>query len=242
MYKDDLGHRMKLFESMESDRRFIPTLPIIARVDGRTFSSFTQGMERPFDARMCKAMVNTAKRLVKETGALKAYTQSDEITLLWHSENIKSQVWFDSRILKMNAVLASLTTLFFYQELCTDPTMHQYLDRNPCFVGHVFNVPSRTEGANNFMWRYIDATKNALSMVLRHYYTHDETLGKNKAQQLDMLKWKGVDFAKDFPDFFKFGTFVTKGTDDLQCLEHFNQVTNRIEVIFEGAQPSWTTE
>jgi tRNA(His) guanylyltransferase len=44
---DSLGDRMKSYESRESDRRFLPMVPVYARIDGRGFSSFTRGMERP---------------------------------------------------------------------------------------------------------------------------------------------------------------------------------------------------
>lgn len=46
---DALGDRMKLYESAEAGRRFMPLLPIMARVDGRAFHSFAKGLKRPFD-------------------------------------------------------------------------------------------------------------------------------------------------------------------------------------------------
>lgn len=46
--KDEFGNRMKLYERME-ERRFMPLLPVVARLDGRCFSQLTRGMERPYD-------------------------------------------------------------------------------------------------------------------------------------------------------------------------------------------------
>ena len=40
-------------------------------------------MERPFDARMTRAMTDTAEDLARETNAAAAFVQSDEIYLLW---------------------------------------------------------------------------------------------------------------------------------------------------------------
>ena len=50
--KTALGNRMKLFEGLEAKRMLMPKLPIIARIDGKCFSKFTKGMERPYDERM----------------------------------------------------------------------------------------------------------------------------------------------------------------------------------------------
>jgi hypothetical protein len=54
---DELGDRMKAYEAAETGRVFDAMLPIYARMDGRSFSRFTRGMERPFDQRLALAMV-----------------------------------------------------------------------------------------------------------------------------------------------------------------------------------------
>lgn len=74
-YKDDFGDRMKLYESAESSRKLDPKFPIVARIDGRSFSKFTKKMQRPYDQRMSDAMVDTTAFLVQETHALLGYTQ-----------------------------------------------------------------------------------------------------------------------------------------------------------------------
>lgn len=71
---DDFGNRMKGYEAAETGRKLDPMLPIYARIDGRAFSSFTRGMERPFDMRLTTAMVETTKHLVHATHARIGYT------------------------------------------------------------------------------------------------------------------------------------------------------------------------
>lgn len=83
MKSDSLGDRMKGYEATETDRRFVPLRPIYARIDGRSFSRFTQGMTRPFNHKMSHAMIETTKYLVEHTHATVGYTQSDEISLVW---------------------------------------------------------------------------------------------------------------------------------------------------------------
>ena len=110
---DDLGDRMKVFEQAEAGRRFLPLLPVVARLDGRGFSSFTRGLQRPFDSRMSDLMIETTKALVDETVAVCGYTQSDEITLAWYSDDYRSQIFFDGKIQKMVSTLAAIASVTF---------------------------------------------------------------------------------------------------------------------------------
>lgn len=263
---DSLGDRMKLYEGMEAGRRLMPLLPVLARIDGRAFHSFTRGMRRPYDDDLSDAMADTTKALVRETGACMGYTQSDEITLAWHASNSKSQIWFDGRVAKMTSQLAAQATLIFYRLVVRrmDP---KYAERLPTFDARVWNVPNRTEGANVFLWREWDATKNSVTMAAFAYYSHKALLGKNSPQKHDMLHAKGVNW-NDYPAFFKRGTYVQRRltrepftAEELDLLppKHaartnpalvversecsilqmppLGTVVNREAVIFEGAEP-----
>ena len=81
--KDPIGDRCKRFEGAEAGRRAMPGIPLLARLDGRAFHTFTRGLARPWDARFATCMLETTRTLVDELQALVGYTQSDEITLLW---------------------------------------------------------------------------------------------------------------------------------------------------------------
>ena len=264
--RDDFGDRMKMYEGMEAGRRFMPLLPLLARIDGRAFHSFTRGMDRPFDAVFSAAMVDTTVALVKETGACMGYTQSDEITLAWYSENPKTQLWFDGRIAKMTSQLGAQATLIFYRLVLE--RMPQYANRMPSFDARVWNVPTRSEGANVFLWREWDATKNSVSMAASAHYSHKALEGKNSPQKHDMLHDKGVNW-NDYPALFKRGAYVQRkvrnipfSAEELERLplKHearensalvversvcevldlppLGTVTNREAVIFDGATPT----
>ena len=263
--RDDFGDRMKMYEGMESERRLMPLLPVLARIDGRAFHSFTRGMNSPFDATFSSAMVDTTLALVRETGACMGYTQSDEITLAWHSENPKSQIWFDGRIAKMTSQLGAQATLIFYRLVLE--RMPEYANRMPTFDARVWNVPNRSEGANVFLWREWDATKNSVSMAASAYYSHKALMGKNTTQKHDMLHEKGVNW-NDYPAVFKRGAYIQRRNEsipfsaeelerlpikhaartnpglvversvcDVLDLPPLGTITNREDVIFEGATP-----
>lgn len=267
---DDLGDRMKMYERAEAGRRLMPLLPVLARIDGRAFHSFTRGMNRPFDAAFSGAMLDTTIALVRETGACMGYTQSDEITLAWHSESIKSQIWFDGRVAKMTSQLAAQASVIFYR--LTAERMPQYADRVPTFDARVWNVPNRTEGANTFLWREWDATKNSLSMAASAIHSAKELHGVNGSQKHDLLMTAGINW-NDFPAIFKRGAYVQRRTErvpfsaeelDRLPAKHearknptllverstvraldmppLGTVANRAEVIFEGAAPQVALE
>lgn len=267
---DDLGDRMKMYEGAEAGRRLMPLLPIIARIDGRTFHSFTRGMERPYDSRFSRCMVEATMHLMRETNACMGYTQSDEITLAWHSTDMRSQVWFDGRVQKMVSQLAAHATLAFYRAV--QQHLPDYADRLPTFDARIWNVPNRVEGANVFLWREWDATKNSISMAAQAHYSHSALHGKNGAQKHDMLHAKGINW-NDYPAFFKRGVYVQRRAESTPFtaeeleklppkhaartnpalvverhvvreldLPPLSKVTNRAEVIFDGVQPRFTLE
>ena len=91
--KDDLGDRMKAYEAVETDRAFDPALPLVVRLDGRAFSTFTRGMEKPFDHTLSRIMREVTAHLVEKNHARIGYTQSDEITLLFHRDSEETRTY-----------------------------------------------------------------------------------------------------------------------------------------------------
>lgn len=195
---------MKEHESHETTRRFLRFLPVYARIDGRGFSRFTRDFERPYDQLMTTGMLETTKRLVKETHALFGYTQSDEISLVWLSDG----VFFDRKIMKAVSVLAGLTTSAFADYLVSVGRV-DLLSRLPHFDARVIDLPNKTEVANMILWREMDATKNAVSMAARAYYSHKALQNKSGPEMQEMLFQKGINF-NDYPPEFKRGSFVRR--------------------------------
>lgn len=206
--KDDFGDRMKRYEMAEAGRKLMPLIPIIARIDGRCFSSFTRGLERPYDIRLSNLMIDTTKFLVKETNANCGYTQSDEITLGWYIPDYDEELFFGGRISKMTSTLAALATVYFNKKIQQYLPIN-YWDKMPTFDSRVWNVPNIEEATNAFLWREKDATKNSISMAARNYYSHKELVNKNSSEMQEMLFQKGINW-NDYPTFFKRGTYVQR--------------------------------
>ena len=267
---DELGDRMKLYEAAEAGRKFMPLLPIMARVDGRAFHSFTRGMARPFDEVLRSCMVDTTAELVKQTGADMGYTQSDEISLTWYNDTTRTQTWFNGRVQKMNSQLAAIATLEFYRLVLE--RMPQYASRKPTFDARVWNVPTTMEGANVFLWREWDATKNSISMAAQSMFSHRELDGKDSSEKQELMFSKGVNW-NDYPAWAKRGTYVqrrrrevpftveeleklplrhaARTNPDLKVLRSvvgpvdlppLGKIVNRVDVIYEGAEPILASE
>lgn len=257
-----IGDRMKMYERQEAGRKFLPLLPVYARIDGRSFSSFTRQMNRPYDVNMATLMIETTKYLVGETNAVMGYTQSDEISLAWYSNYINTQVFFDGRIFKITSVIAAMATAYFNRRL--PDFFPSKASEMPVFDCRAFQLPSLTEAANAFLWREMDATKNAISMAAHHYFSHKSLQGKTGGEMQEML-WQqnGINF-NDYPTFFKRGSFVQRRKilrelseaelmaiperfrptepverSDILVIDipKFSSVTNRVDVIFSGADP-----
>ncbi len=265
MSKDDLGDRMKGYESVETGGRFDRNLPLYIRIDGRSFSKFTRDMKRPFDERMSRAMIETTRYLVEKTNARIGYVQSDEISLVLSNGLDNSEFMFDGKKQKIVSVLAGMATAAFMGQIMNTNGFEAYADRLPHFDARAFSVPSETEAANAILWRALDARKNAISMAAHHCFSHKILQGKNSKEKLAMLEQDGIVF-NHYPEYFTSGTFLRRVTEERTLTEdermmiperhrpaidakflrssvvemampYFVSVTNREGVIFSGDDP-----
>jgi len=202
-----LGDRHKAYEARETMHRLMPGLPVLVRLDGRSFHTFTRGLERPFDTRLRQAMVETAKYLVGETHASVGYTQSDEISLAFPNTNPDNQVVFDGRLQKMCSVLASMATAKFNQQV--RELLPEKAHLLPVFDARVYQYPTLALAAESFLWRETDATRNSLIMAAHAFYSHKELHKVSTAGKHELLRAKGINWA-DYPAAHKRGVYVRR--------------------------------
>lgn len=201
----NLGDRMKQYEQVQTSRKLIPRLPVCVRLDGRAFHTFTKGLTRPFCPELTQIMCEVTKHLVKEFKACFGYTQSDEISLIFWSDNKESEIIFGGKIHKINSVLAALASSKFTSMI--DSLLPEKSGKIVSFDCRTWQVPSLEEAANVILWRYRDARKNSISMLAQHHFSHKELNKKNSEDKLHMLSEKGIDWNL-YPDSFKYGTFI----------------------------------
>lgn len=256
MKRDDLGNRMKTFYEEIPKTRLMRRTPVIIRIDGKAFHTFTRGFKRPFDDVLIKTMQETAKYLYENIqGCQLAYTQSDEISLLLIDyQRFETSAWFDYEIQKMCSISASMATMAFnklfilnFNDLMIDAMKIEEPDektieylgilekaytKGAMFDSRVFNIP-KEEVCNYFYWRQLDASRNSIQMVGQANFSHKELQYKSCNDIQDMLMTqKGINW-NDFPTYQKRGSCVVKedywidGNDGCEYSEEYSEVLNR---------------
>lgn len=231
MTRDDLGDRMKDYYESRSKTRLIRRMPVIIRLDGKAFHTFTKGFEKPFDMVMVRAMQETMKYLCENIqGCVLGYTQSDEITLvLIDYQNLNSDAWFDYEVQKLCSVSASMATFAFNRNFARLAALEpekktkqtnaytEVASKGAFFDARCFNIP-KEEVTNCLLWRQQDATRNSIHMTGRAYFSHRqiEGLNSNDIQNL-LFQEKGINW-NDFPTTLKRGSC---------CIKKYRQTMNQ---------------
>ena len=204
--RDDFGDRMKTYERL-SESQLIPNLPIVVRLDGKSFSKYTSRLERPYDLKLIELMQNTCKHLMKISHNIKvAYQQSDEITLII-ANDYDNPVEYSGRVQKLCSILAAECSVYF--------ATHAYILENalhdhPVFDCRIFNVPDLVEASNAVLWREQDATKNSIQLAGQSNFSHKEMQRlKNNQVQEKLLLEKNINW-NDYPASFKRGSYIKR--------------------------------
>lgn len=204
-----MGDRHKAYEIREGGRRFMPGLPVIIRLDGKAFHTFTRGLLRPFDERLSLAMRETTKALVETFNASIGYTQSDEITLAFPNLDAAKLMMYDGKVQKLISLTAGLAAAKFNREIMARIPEKAHL--LPIFDSRGWCYPNLDLAAENLLWRETDATRNSLTMAASAFYSHKELHKAGFTKKHEMLHAKGINW-NDYPAAFKRGTYIRRQT------------------------------
>ena len=225
--KDSLGNRMKENYENRAKTKLIRRMPVIIRLDGKAFHTFTKGFAKPFDARLMETMQETTLELCKSIqGCVFGYTQSDEITLvLVDYTTLDTDAWFDYEVQKLCSVSSSMCTLIFNRLFARK--VNEYIKNNKTngeklistykkavvrgglFDSRCFNIPIE-EVTNCILWRQKDAERNSISSLAQAHFSHKELQNKKSTQMQDMLMEKYNINWNDLEISQKRGTAVIK--------------------------------
>ena len=208
---------MKGYENITRNH-LISRMPVVLRLDGCHFHTFTRGFEKPFDGTMVWSMKATMKYLCEHIqGCVLGYTQSDEITLvLVDYEKLNTCSWFDNNIQKMCSVASSMATYAFRKSMF-DATLpgtiyREKLENGAFFDCRAFNVP-REDLLNCILWRIKDCIRNSKQSLGQAHFSHKELHQKNTDEIVGMVKEKTGIVWDNLPIMFKCGTFCIKTPD-----------------------------
>lgn len=177
-------------------------------MDGRSFHTYTKGLDRPYDVQFMEDMDATARYLCMNVSGTKlAFVQSDEISLvLTDFDRISTDAYFDGNVQKIASITAAEATAFFMSRRFN--TTGEL--RRAMFDSRVFTIPSREEVLNYLIWRQGDATRNSIQMAGQAKFSHKELQGQNCDKIQEMLfATFGINW-NNYPEGFKRGRLVYK--------------------------------
>ncbi len=149
---EDLDLTMRVYETAQ-DRCVLPNMYMVARIDGRNFTKLTKDVHKfdaPFDVRFRDLMVETVKHLMTcGFNVLYGFTQSDEISLLFHY----NESAFSRKIRKYISILAGEASAKF----------SALLGAVGAFDCRLSELPNKQLVQDYFRWRNEDAHRNALN-------------------------------------------------------------------------------
>lgn len=199
---DELDEKMRVFETAH-DLCALPGLYLVARVDGRSFTRLTREVHQfdaPFDARFRDMMVATTEHLMNcGFRVIYGYTQSDEISLLFHRDENS----FGRKLRKYISILAGEASA----------TFSLLLGAHAVFDCRISQLPNAELVKDYFRWRNEDAHRNALNGHC-YWMLRSEGLsvaaatkrleGMSVAEKNELLFQHGVNF-NDTPNWQKRG-------------------------------------
>lgn len=202
---EELDTRLRVYETAH-DLCVMPEMFVVVRLDGRGFTKKTKEvwqLDAPFDNRFHKLMVATTQHLMScGFNVIYGYTQSDEISLLFHP----TEDTFKRKLRKINSVLAGEASGFF-------SVTHGQL---ASFDARVSQLPNMSLVQQYFRWRQEDAHRNSLNAhcywLLRKQGIDANTAtvnmaGKALEDKHELLYQHGINY-NELPSWQKRGTGV----------------------------------
>lgn len=149
---NEIDKKMRIYETSK-DYSVLPGIYIVTRIDGRNFTRLTKEIHKfqaPFDCQFRDYMTETTKHLMTcGFRIIYGFTQSDEISLLFHLEDST----FGRKVRKINSILAGEASAKFTN----------LLGDIGCFDCRVSELPNLEAVIDYFEWRQADAHRNSLN-------------------------------------------------------------------------------
>ena len=200
-YKNQIGltlsDRMKKFEDV-SRHYLSPKQPIILRIEGKNFSSYTKQpwVKKPFSYLISSAFLQTTVKVCHEIQNVDfAYHQSDEVSFFLKDYKTKKQgQYFDGNVQKISSVVTSIFTYWFNHFIKQDLEQQSSLkddgyydnEKTPIIKADLrmavhpaifdcllFSLPM-TEVTNYFIWRQRDAIRNSVAAYAKYLKSWEE--------------------------------------------------------------------
>jgi tRNA(His) 5'-end guanylyltransferase len=209
MTTSELSKRIRSYEDVTRSYLY-KKLPVIIRVDGKSFHKLTSFLDKPCDLRFISVMDSTALVACHSFQCCKfAYLQSDEISfLLSDLDTPNTEMWFNGDIRKICSISAATVSVSFTRIF--NGVITPVVDG--VFDSKVFNLPIY-EVENYFIERQKDAVRNSIQGYAQSFFSHKQ-LYKLSCKQLQEKMFTDRKFNWDKIDTSsKRGRCVIKNSD-----------------------------
>lgn len=226
----------KFKDAEKEHRTYLPQERwVILRLDGKAFHTYTNGLEKPFDALFIEAMNQTAAELCAAfSGALMGYVQSDEISIILDTKTkVGYEPLLSGQIQKIISISAATATWHFNKARMAQG----FNDNFGLFDSRIALTTEDPEDVGDYIdWRRGDAMKNSVSMAAENHFSPRTLHGKNSMERKQMLDEVG-DPWEALPAGFRYGRSLHRVVfqDDVTFL---NKKTKKEETI-EATRSRW---
>lgn len=223
-----LGDRMKGYEKVPSQKLY-NKMPVVLRLDGKAFHTYTKGFDKPFDNDLHEVRENTLKYLCENIqGALFGYAQSDELSIVLKDwDTFSTASWFDNKIMKLCSVSASMCTAQWNYETCWSPNKDKFRGKIAMFDSRCFNLP-KEDVVNYFVWRQQDWERNSVQMIGQSLYSHKQLQGVSCKEIITKIEDEHGIVWGELPAWQKRGEFWIKSVG-ITNAPMFNNVRGYLE-------------
>lgn len=210
----NLAQRMKEYEnqSKELDKKFL-----IIRCDMKNGTSYTKKFKKPFDDIFTDSMIETTGAVHNQYKPILSYTQSDEISFLFHNFDL-----FNLRRDKIVSILASTVTANFNKFISRkNPNLSVAI-----FDCRAFNLPDRETCLDYFQWRNrYDCQNNSLGLIASKHAKNEQLHEKNAYRRLNYIS---EELMQNYRKENIYGTFFKNSSIEK---EGYNPITKETVLV-----------
>lgn len=212
-----LKERIAGYESIYNIK-FLPKLPVIITVNGRSFSKITSLLDKPFSKEFAEAMCSAMyKSSVEIEGCIFSYWYNDTITfVLRNDQSHETEPWYENKIQSISSITSSLITLYFNNYA---NSVDMNLMGDALFTSTSFVVPNINEAINTIIHRQQQAMQDSTHFAC--FYELIKKYNKNEIKEMlndtsiddkiNLLKQEcDIDF-NNYPVAFRRGVACFKG-------------------------------
>ncbi|PRP84580.1 hypothetical protein PROFUN_09253 [Planoprotostelium fungivorum] len=214
------------------EQRLSEAEPYMLRLDGHRFSKFVKNFDKPYDRRIHYAMVHTTADLLSHFQATTAYTESDEISLIFpaftssdpsslieldpkKSNILPSTIPYKGRTSKLMTLASGFCSVRFNHHLCSiignDSKLHEHVHANEAFFDcRIFQLPTNMDCVTNVKWRMSDSMRNSIARTAQAHFNQKILLNLSGKKMIELLKTKKNIEWSDGPEWFKAGVLIKK--------------------------------